>query len=75
MQAQARLYQLEIEPPPAFQDFPALPAGACFAGGVGSGAGLPGAAAHIHTGIFQEKIKNFPGLETPPVRSSDLTVQ
>ena len=30
---------------------------------------------HIHTGIFQGKIKNFPGLETPPVRSSDPTVQ
>ena len=30
---------------------------------------------HIHTGIFQGKIKNFPGLKTPPVRSSDPTVQ
>jgi hypothetical protein len=32
-------------------------------------------AHDIHTGIFQGKIKNFPGLETPPVRSSDPTVQ
>ena len=32
-------------------------------------------AVDIHTGIFQGKIKNFPGLETPPVRSSDPTVQ
>ena len=30
---------------------------------------------NIHTGIFQGKIKNFPGLKTPPVRSSDPTVQ
>ncbi len=30
---------------------------------------------HIHTEIFQGKIKNFPGLETPPDRSSDPTVQ
>jgi hypothetical protein len=30
---------------------------------------------YIHTGIFQGKIKNFPGLKTPPVRSSDPTVQ
>ncbi len=30
---------------------------------------------NIHTGIFQGKIKNFPGLETPQVRSSDPTVQ
>jgi hypothetical protein len=29
----------------------------------------------IHTGIFQGKIKKIPGLETPPVRSSDPTVQ
>ena len=32
-------------------------------------------AEDIHTGIFQGKIKNFPGLETPQVRSSYLTVQ
>jgi hypothetical protein len=30
---------------------------------------------HIHTRIFQGKIKNFPGLETPTVHSSDPTVQ
>ncbi len=37
--------------------------------------GSEGASGYIHTGIFQGKIKNFPGLETPPVRSSDPTVQ
>ena len=36
---------------------------------------LDGHRLDIHTGIFQGKIKNFPGLETPPVRSSDPTVQ
>ena len=37
---------------------------------------LAAAGCHnIHTGIFQGKIKNFPGLETPPFSSSDPTVQ
>jgi hypothetical protein len=30
---------------------------------------------HIHTGIFQGKIKSVPGFENPPVRSSYPTVQ
>ena len=39
---------------------------------------IPGStwpSKNIHTGIFQGKIKNFPGWETPLVRSSDPTVQ
>ena len=45
----------------------------CF--GVGFRGSHQAGDSDIHTGIFQGKIKSFPGSETQPVRSSDPTVQ
>ena len=53
---------------------PAHTIGCCRSSPEASSQSLPW-FSYIHTGIFQGKIKNFPGLETPPVRSSDPTVQ